>query len=294
MVCANASKKRKQTYKASRRGFQISLVFRKRTPHTCRASTDPSRRLIEPFQAGETPTFISHIKAGLENLASDNTRLLFFSGGATKRNKTSLSEATSYRNLALANDLFGHPASLASRILTDDNATDSFQNVLLPLVEFSFHAAQYQEVEKPEDQNKKKSRTFPEHLTIIGHGFKCRRFEELHLPAVRWPKDPVRFRYVGIDPPMDEKKKIEVLNGEMLRGYGAWQKDLYGAGEVLANKRKARGWTADKKKDLETVVRRGWQHSAFKDDILALLMWNGGASGQELYPGRLPWAELES
>ena len=93
---------------------------------------------------------------------------------------------------------------------------------------------------------------------------------------------------------MDATKRIEVLEGERLRGYRAWQKDLYSAGGVLANKRKARGWTADKKKELETTVRRIWQHSAFKDDILAFLTWDGGVSGEELYPGRLPWDGLDS
>lgn len=37
-------------------------------------------RLIEPFQKGETPTFIDHIKAGLKALAEDCHSLLVFSG----------------------------------------------------------------------------------------------------------------------------------------------------------------------------------------------------------------------
>jgi len=254
-----------------------------------KTNADPSCRLIESFQVGETLTFISHIRLGLDELAADDGRVLIFSGGDTKRSKTSVSEATSYRNLSLANNLFGHSASLASRILTDDHATDSLQNVLFPVLAFASHAALYQKVKQPKDRNKMESHTFPEHLTIIGHEFKRRRFEQLHVPAIRWPKDPTRFKYIGIDPPMGAEKRNEVLQGEMLRGYGAWQKDLYGAGEILANKRKARGWTADKKKELETIVSRGWQYLVFKDDVLALLTWDGGASRQELYPGRLPW-----
>jgi hypothetical protein len=202
---------------------------------------------------------------------------------------TTVSEAASYRDLALANDLFGHRDSLASRIWTDDNATDSFQNVLFPLLMFGWHAAQFQKLEAPTDDDTGQYRTFPEHMTIIGHEFKRRRFEELHLPAVRWPKDPRCFKYIGNDPPMDEEKRIEVLQGEMQKGYGAWQKDLYGAGDMLANKRKARGWTMDKKKELETTISRLWRYSAFKDNILALLTWDGGPTGQELYTRRLPW-----
>lgn len=178
--------------------------------------------------------------------------------------------------------------------MTDQNATDSFQNVLFPLVSFAFYTAQYQKVEEAEDQNTEKPRTLLKHLTVIGHEFKRRRFEELHLPAVRWPKDPVRFKYIGSDPPMDAEKRLEVFKGEMLNGFGAWQMDLYGTGEVLANKRKDRGWTAAKKKELEAIVSRGWQHSVFREDILAFFMWDGGASRQVLFPGRLPWDELDS
>ena len=135
---------------------------------------------------------------------------------------------------------------------------------------------------------------FPKHLTVVGHEFKRRRFEELHLPAIRWPKDPAWFKYVGIDPPMDVEKRLEAVNGEMLRGYGAWQRDLYGTRELLASKRSARGWSAHKKRELENAVTQGWQYSPHKDNILALVNWDGGASGQDLYNGQLPWDDLDS
>jgi hypothetical protein len=279
-----------QSLEESQVGIGSSLrdfpIYSKRTLEICCANTDTSLRVIEHFQIGETPTFISHSKAGLDALASDNARILVFSGGDTKRSKTSLSEATSYRNLALTNDLFGHPPSLASRIFTDDNATDSFQNVLFPIVAFALNAAKYMKIEE--------THKFPKHLTVVGHEFKRRRFEEFHLTAIRWPKDSARFKYVGVDPPMDVKKRLEVLNGEMLRGYGAWQKDLYGTRELLASKRLARGWSAHKKRELENTVTRGWQYSPRKDEILALISWDGGASGQDLYNGRLPWDDLDS
>lgn len=41
---------------------------------------DESEWLIAPFQAGETPTFIEHIKAGLILLAADANSSLMFSG----------------------------------------------------------------------------------------------------------------------------------------------------------------------------------------------------------------------
>ena len=224
----------------------------------------------------------------------DETRLLVFSGGVTKRSKTTLSEATSYLNLAIANELFGHPASLASRILTDDNATDSFQNLLFPLVLFASHATGYPMVGEPGQQRTKEWQGFPKHMTIIGHEFKRRRFEELHLPAIRWTRDPAHFKYVGIDPPMDTEKRLQVLNGETLRGFRAWQNDMYGTREVLASKRTTRGWCDDKKKEVEIIVSRGWQHSVLKHNILDLLSWSGGANGHEIYPDRLPWDGLDN
>jgi hypothetical protein len=40
-------------------------------------------RLVEPFQKGETTTFMEHVKAGLEALAEDPSALLVFSGYVT-------------------------------------------------------------------------------------------------------------------------------------------------------------------------------------------------------------------
>lgn len=48
-------------------------LYRKTAP-------DAPSRLIEPFQKGETPTFIDHVKAGLKALAEDPNGLLVFSG----------------------------------------------------------------------------------------------------------------------------------------------------------------------------------------------------------------------
>lgn len=41
---------------------------------------DESEWLIESYKKGETPTFIEHIKAGVEALAGDARAVLMFSG----------------------------------------------------------------------------------------------------------------------------------------------------------------------------------------------------------------------
>jgi hypothetical protein len=38
---------------------------------------------------------------------------------------------------------------------------------------------------------------YPNHITVVGFGMKRKRFEELHLRAIRWPEE--RFDYIGID-----------------------------------------------------------------------------------------------
>lgn len=58
--------------------------------------------LLEPFQRGETPTFIQHIKAGVLQLKTSLDRgddaVLVFSGGATKRSKgCAITEGESYQ-----------------------------------------------------------------------------------------------------------------------------------------------------------------------------------------------------
>ena len=57
---------------------------------------DESNWLIEPFQTGETGTFIKHVEAGVRELARDANALLVFSGGATKRGQTEKGEGDGY------------------------------------------------------------------------------------------------------------------------------------------------------------------------------------------------------
>ena len=80
----------------------------------------------------------------------------------------------------------------------------------------------------------------PTKITIISHSFKKPRFLNLHIPALNFPLSNVS--YIGIDPPFSATRMADIQEGDRLRGYGAWEKDLYGEGEVLRRKREGRGW----------------------------------------------------
>ncbi|KAL2006917.1 hypothetical protein VTN00DRAFT_9585 [Thermoascus crustaceus] len=190
--------------------------------------------LIEPFQKGETPTFIEHIRAGIRELAKLGPRgVLVFSGGPTKKDRTDLSEGESYLNLARENNFFASSLSdndndnkiNPAHIITDPHATDSYQNVLFSLLRFRLYTG-----------------TYPDRITLVTHEFKRRRFLECHFPAVGWPSQPSRVRIVGINPPPEITTPESLIAGEEKSGIGLWRGDRYGVGAELMGKRRKRGW----------------------------------------------------
>ncbi|KAF2706238.1 hypothetical protein K504DRAFT_335349, partial [Pleomassaria siparia CBS 279.74] len=209
---------------------------------------DPHREdnwYLAPFQKstaegklGEHETFLSHISAGVDALTigqSAESSLLVFSGGVTKPELTPLSEARSYYHAALGNALSqgfyngGHPRELydSGRVLLEEDATDSFQNLLFSILLF-----------------RRTTGFYPKQIRIITHAFKSKRFLDLHAPAIRWPRD--RIRVHGIDPIMSAAEYDETVKGEERFGYAPWTDDTLGTGELLTRKREQRGWTAEK------------------------------------------------
>ena len=87
------------------------------------------------------------------------------------------------------------PAGAFTRATTEDAALDSFQNVL-------FSIARFREL----------TGTYPTRITIVGHNFKRRRFEQLHRHALRWPK--LHFTYEGV-PLGSEADEREAASGEV-------------------------------------------------------------------------------
>lgn len=235
--------------------------------------------LLVPFQKsnqetgkpGEHLTFLAHVKAGLDALTigTDSehppSSLLVLSGGATQRSRTPMSEARSYYHAALAEELAeghlhgGRAYRMFSKgyMLLEENATDSFQNLLFSVLLFKEATGKY-----------------PKHIRIITHAFKAKRFLELHAPAIRWPKAKVQVQ--GLDPVMSSTELESTLRGEEQHGYAPWKQDPFGVGEVLGGKRKQRGW------DDERANKVADGH---EDGVKKLLH---GVDSEEL-----PWIESE-
>ncbi|OAA59135.1 DUF218 domain containing protein [Niveomyces insectorum RCEF 264] len=243
---------------------------------------DEAEWLIESYKAGETPTFIAHIKAGLQVAADDPRAVVAFSGGPTRK-ETPLSEGRSYANLAAANDYFGLllppplnedddegdddddaddvPAARADRrlhprILVEEQALDSYYNLLFSLLAFwRAHGV------------------WPARLTIVSHAFKRARLVAGHCGPDALAFLPLeRVGFVGINPPNLPPEFAEPAATETAAPAAAtttadtaaaakqhamqdahtvgdhWAADPHGVGPVLAGKRRARNpWAADQR-----------------------------------------------
>lgn len=214
-------------------------------------------------KVGEHLTFIEHIAAGVSILANDPSALLLFSGGKTQK-QVDITESESYRRVcSIVNNWQDgeHGSSIASRCGVETYATDSMQNLLFSVLRF-----------------KKLVGSYPAQVVIITHAFKELRFLDLHGPAIKYPAD--NLRVFGINPPMTLAELRDVQHGEMKRGYGLFSNDLYGASETLNSKRISRGWDSDA---IETLA------DGLEDEVKRLLEWKGGASGNKIFPGVLPW-----
>lgn len=240
---------------------------------------------LAPFQKsdpatgkpGEHETFLAHIQASLDIMTTgtnatwredvpwnQDSTLLVFSGGATKEKLTPLSEARSYYHAVLAQELGqghigggrAHELHSKGRILLEEDATDSLQNLLFSILLFRRTVGRY-----------------PENIRVVTHAFKSKRFLELHAPAIRWPKD--RIQVQGLDPVMSRAEIESTLTGEEEFGYAPWKQDPLGTGELLSGKRKQRGWD-DKQ---VTALVEGLEMSVEK-------LLEGDASEE------LPWAQM--
>ncbi|PWN50688.1 hypothetical protein IE53DRAFT_82682 [Violaceomyces palustris] len=260
--------------------------------------------ILEEYQkGGSVKSFYKHIEKGVQIASKDPEALLVFSGGQT-RNQSLQTEAESYFSLAVSSGLelpiiqgslhegdlqtslgdskaktqvgeLAHAnAAVATahglqdvRMTTENFALDSFENLLFSIARFREYTGFY-----------------PERITVVGYAFKKARFEELHAKAIRWPTRTYiaggqrAFSYVGID---DEGEDNSLAyQGERLKGYSLFEKDMYGCHGKLKDKRIERNPT-----------RRFHPYFSSAPELADLLNWcppkDSGLQG--VYPMNLPW-----
>lgn len=227
---------------------------------------DETNWILKPFQrgdaskgkAGEHTTFIKHLQHAVHCWQKSSNGILVLSGTATERPQWDGTEARGYMRILdfLMPDLQGK-----ERILLEEHATDSYQNLLFSVLEYH-----------------KRCEEWPQSLTVVTHAFKRHRIMELHARAVGWPSACIDFH--GIDPPFSEEEREMVEESEK-KCCEAWEKDLYGVRSPLRQKRIERGM--DEKAVLEL-------HD--DGDVQGLLRWDGGCEPAKSYPDQLPW-EME-
>ncbi|KAK5719043.1 hypothetical protein LTR17_015376 [Elasticomyces elasticus] len=173
-----------------------------------------------------------------------------------------LSEAQGYFQVYQSLIQSGQLREVAHPCTLDDYATDSYQNLLFSILRYRQHMGRY-----------------PEYVTVVTHAFKERRFLELHAKAIKWPSS--RIRVQGLNPPFTLQELEQTQQLEHKRAHELFVSDPYGSRPPLSEKRTARKWNSaviDKLTADESVKR--------------LLAWEGGKSGHEVFPGRLPWEEI--
>jgi hypothetical protein len=215
--------------------------------------------VLEPFQAGEAPFYLAHMRRGAVLAAHHPTALLVFSGGRTRSAAGHWSEATSYLEIAeradwwLPEDRPELRAELSRRSTTEEFARDSFENLLFSLCRFQQIAGRY-----------------PLHVTVVSWAFKAERFL-LHARALRLPES--RFRFVGQGEPLD---LAEAERGEAA-ALEAFRRDPFGQGPELRAKRTRRN---------PFSLEHPYRNSAGLGELFAVL----DDAAREIR-GRLPWEE---
>lgn len=223
---------------------------------------------LEDYQRGHDEAkariaaFVDHIRLGVQLAVEDESALLVFSGGQTRRFSTT-TEAESYFRLALSLDLFStstRPPFV--RATTETFAMDSFQNLLFSLARFHEMTGRY-----------------PSRITVVGYEMKRRRFEQLHRAALRIPRQA--FHYVGLEPPTDDRELARAQEGELQNGYLPYSNDVYGCHDFLLAKRRARN-----------PALRFHPYHASAPELRGLLEWCPN-DPREIYRDPLPWDILE-
>ena len=135
-----------------------------------KAAEDPGDWALERDQTsseGYVRSLVEHIEIGVREAARNPHAVLVFSGGKSIDAGAVMTRASSYWQVARANDWFGVDAKVAFRTFTEEYANDGFEHALFSVCRF-FQLA----------------RKFPSKITVVGFHVERVRFEKLHLDAM--------------------------------------------------------------------------------------------------------------
>ncbi|KAI9271999.1 hypothetical protein BY458DRAFT_509191 [Sporodiniella umbellata] len=224
-------------------------------PHEVHQLFEDSNWILEPYQkGGQIETFVQHIKKGIELLRQDKDAILIFSGGETRLNAGPVSESFSYWNIAQIL-IKEEEEELKSRMITEEFAKDSYENLLFSVCRFSEMTGNY-----------------PLKVTVVGFEFKRKRFETIHREAIRYPFD--QFEYIGIDPQVGNAEDRE--RGEFENSLKPFTNDLYGCHGSLKYKKIQRN-----------PFRRRHAYTVSCPALASLI--NYCPSDNAVFGGHLPW-----
>lgn len=221
-------------------------------------STDSAWSLL-PYQRNQDlpPTFVSHIRRGVEAAEADPKSLLVFSGGQTRPTAGPRSEGLSYWLVAEHFGWWENEHGVRDRSVIEDYARDSFENLMFSICRFNEVVGHY-----------------PTKFTVVGYTFKAYRFEVLHRPALGIDKE--NFEYIGIQPDLSSKfDLLKAEKGELENAVKLFSEDTYGCLDPsLKSKR------AERNPYSRTVPYR-----LSCPELEALLDW----CGPGVFLGELPW-----
>lgn len=209
---------------------------------------DASWHLLD-YQRGEASGFVAHVRRGVELAAGNPRAFLIFSGGFTRTDAPSGSEAGGYRRVAEHYGWWGHP-QVAARTDIEEFSRDSFENLLFSICRFRQLTDRY-----------------PHHITLVSWAFKEKRFG-MHREAIRWPES--RFQFDGPNNPERLQPALDAEAGAV----AAYRADPYSASPAFRAKRDSRN-------------PFGYRHPYREacPELAGLL----DDKGPEIYSGDLPW-----
>lgn len=218
--------------------------------------------LQPPFQLGEPPFYIEHIRRGIVLVANNPAALLVFSGGRTREQAGEWSEARTYQQIAehyrwwIPEKRPELRTKVSERATVEEYARDSFENLLFSICRFQQHTGHY-----------------PRNVTVVSWAFKRTRFE-LHRAAIRFPAG--RFQFDGFNDPIDLKA---AWRGET-KALHSFIESRYGSGRDLGRKRAERN-----PYNQQHPYAACLGLSAFFDFI------ENPENGQKDFPDQLPWED---